>query len=88
MWSLIWGGVGDYTDSYKALVYAYTPMALFVWVLPLSVIWSFILLGIATAKLHALSTARAVWMIILLFVMLTALGVAGAYFAGLPAKFF
>ena len=87
MWSLIWGGVGDYTDSYKALVYSFTPAAILVWILPLSLIWSLILLGISVAKLHDMSKTRATWMVIVTVILLGA-ALYGAYWLWLTTGWF
>jgi len=83
MWCLLWGAIGDYTDSYKAVVYAITPTALLGWtivLLPITIIWSWVLLGIATAKMHNFSKTKTFWMIFVLFVILAAIGGTSAFF--------
>ncbi|MBS3176973.1 YIP1 family protein [Candidatus Woesearchaeota archaeon] len=72
LWCLIWGGIGDYADSYKICVYASTPALLFGWIPGingLAQIWSLILVGVGLVRLHNVSTLRAVLMIIIPFII-------------------
>jgi len=78
----LWGAVGDYTDSYKILVYSSTPVFVFGWIPginALAFIWHIILLGFGLAKLHYLSTARIVFIILIPLILLG--GISGlSYF--------
>lgn len=68
VWSLLFGAVGDYADSYKALVYGSTPFMIFGWIPGLNVLvelWAIVLVAFGLARLHHLSAVRVVLMVLI-----------------------
>ncbi len=55
----LYGGVGTYADTYRALFYSAGPILLFWFFLPLTILWSFILSIFGLAINHGISKARA-----------------------------
>jgi hypothetical protein len=78
LWCLLFGGTGNYGQSYKLYAYSATPKLLFGWI-PivgwLSGIYSLVLLIIGTQRLHMISRTRAIMMYVIPYAILVMLGI-------------